>query len=72
MENYRTNLSLSQNMNQDLSSWIEEQQYIEMLVQNFPNNPDICGYLGNFMELYSNVWLFSNLRDKILIVVEIL
>ena len=72
MENYGTNISPSFNKNQDLVPWIGEQQYIEMLLLLFANNPDKCCYVGKLQEHNFSVWLFSNPRDKILILVEIL
>ena len=71
MENYGTNMSPTFNNNQDLVPWFGEQQYIEMLVQHFPNNPDISGYVWKLPELNFNEWLFSNPGDKNLILIEI-
>ena len=53
-------------------SWIGEQPYIEMLVLNFSNNPDIYGHVGHKPEQHLIVWLFSNPGDKIIVHIEIL
>ena len=42
-----------------------------MLVLHISNNHDVYGYVGKLPEQYFNMWLFSNPRDKILIIVEI-
>ena len=71
MGNYGTNISPTFNTNQDIVPWIGIQQYIEILVWNFPNNPtDICAYVGKLPEQLLIVWLFSDPWDKILILVE--
>ena len=72
IENYGTNLSPSFNKNQDLSSWIGEQQYTEMLDGQFSNIPDVCDIVGKLLEQHFNISFFSNPGGKILILLEIL
>ena len=54
----------------DLVPSIGEQQYVDMLVKQFSNSPDIYGYVEKIPEQHFNVWLLSNPGDKILIPVE--
>ena len=61
MENHGTNLSPTFNDNQDLVPWIGEQQYIKMLVRNFPKDPDICGYVRKFArEIFEWMFIFTS------------
>ena len=58
----RDNLSPTFNQYQDLVRWIGEQQYFEMLIRHFSNNPNVCGYVGKLPEQDLNVLLSSNIE----------
>ena len=42
----------------------------KILVQHCSNKPDIYNYVGKLPEQHFNVWVFSNLGEKILTLVE--
>ena len=44
---------------QELGPWIEERQYIEILIRQFSNHPDICGIVGKISEIPFNVTLYQ-------------
>ena len=47
-----------------------KEQYFEMLVAPFYNNPDIHGYVAKLPKQHFNACVFSNPGDEILITVE--
>ena len=50
--------------------WIGEELYTEMLFWQFSNTIIDVQIVGKIPDHYLNVWLFSNPRDKVQILVE--
>ena len=55
----------------DLFPWIWEQPCKQIDIRQFFGNADICVNLGKLSEIHLHVWLFSNPRGKVLIIVGI-
>ena len=53
------------NIDYDLSSWIGEQQCMQMDFWQFFRKSDICVILDKLSEIHWHAWLFSNPRGKV-------